>query len=310
MKKFKFIFIGTSEFAAIIIDNLIKNKWQPLLVITQPDKKTGRNQIFTSSPVKLITQKNKIKILSPKKIIEVKSQIINVNPEFIIVSSYGQILPSEILNLPPFGCLNVHPSLLPLYRGPSPIQAAILNGDKKTGVTILKMDEKIDHGPILAKEKITIDKNDTTPSLSKKMAELSSKLIIKTVPLWLENKIQTQTQDEKRASYTKIIDKKDSLIDWRGNALEIEHQVRAFLPWPGSYTFWQNKQLKIIKAKIYSDNFELEPGRVFKTEDNEIAVATSKKALIVKKLQIEGKNPAEDQDFLRGYPQIIGSILH
>ncbi len=306
----KFIFIGTSEFAATILDDLVRKNLLPRLVITQPDKKIGRKKIVAPLPVKIVAQKNKINVSQPAKIIEAYEQISKIKPDLIIVAAYGQFLPGEILKLPKKGCLNIHASILPLYRGPSPIQESILKGDKKTGITIIKMDEKIDHGLILIQEKIIIKKNDTYEILSQKLAHTGSRFIIEAVPDYLDNKISLRTQDEKKATYAKIINKKDGRIDWQKKASEIERQIRAYIPWPSSYTFWQNKQLKILEAQIYSTNFNLEPGRVFKTESDEIAVSTQEKALIIKKLQLEGKSRAEASEFLKGYPNIIGSILN
>jgi methionyl-tRNA formyltransferase len=313
MKKQKytrFIFIGTSEFAAIVLADLIKKKWLPLLVVTQPDKKTGRKQILTPSPVKKVAQKHNLPILQPLKIKTCKLEIEKYNPDLIIVAAYRQIIPREILNLSRKGCLNIHASLLPLYRGPSPIQKSILDGNKKTGATVIKMDEKIDHGPIISNIKYQISNiKITNEELSKELAILGAKLLIETIPKWIEGKIKPRIQDEKRATYTKIITKKDGLIAWQGKAIDIERQVRAHLPWPSAYTFWQGKHVKILEAGIYSTNFKLKPGQVFKTENNEIAVATSEKALIIKKLQLEGKKPILASEFLKGHSQIIGSIL-
>lgn len=306
MKNIKFIFIGTSEFAAIILEYLIKNQWTPSLTITQPDKKIGRKQVLSFSPVKIIANKYNIKLLQPSEIKKSLSIIKNIAPDIIIVASYGQILPKEILEIPKYGCINAHASLLPLYRGSSPIQESILKGDKKTGITIIKMDNKIDHGPILNSIKIPIDKNDTFKTLMKKLSNKAGQLIIKTIPKYINGQIKPRAQDEKRKSYTKIIDKKNGKISWNKKAEEIIHQVAAYNPWPGTYTFWQNKIIKIIEADIYSNNFNLEPGRVFKTEKNQIAVATKEKALLIKKIQLEGKKVTLSQEFLKGYPQIIG----
>jgi methionyl-tRNA formyltransferase len=309
MSKHKFIFIGTSEFAAIILENFIKKGLVPSLVITQPDKKQGRKQILTSPPVRLIAQKYKIPIEQPVKIDQIKNKISDVRAEFILVAAYGQILPKSIIESPTLGSLNIHASLLPTYRGPSPIQEAIIKGDKKTGITIIKMDEKIDHGPVLAKEKILIDRSDTFITLSQKLANLGNRLVFAILPQLLSNKIQPRPQDEKRVTYTNIIKKNDGLISWSEKAVEIERKVRAYITWPSAYTLWQGKLLKILEADIYPDNFNLDPGRVFKTEKGEIAITTSEKALIIKKLQVEGKVPVETKEFLKGYPQIIGGIL-
>jgi len=310
MNKCKFVFIGTGNFAAIILTELVKNHYQPLLVVTSPDKKVGRQQLISPSPVKEVAQKHRLEILQPLKINKIYSKIKKLSLDLIIVTDYKQIIPSDILKIPSKSSLNIHPSLLPLYRGPSPIQEVILKDEKKTGVTIIEMDEKIDHGPIVAQEKIKIQNPKITyPELNETLAILGAKLLLKTIPLYLTGKIKSRPQDEKRATYTKLITKNDGRIIWSETAKFIERKIRAYYPWPGTYTFWQGKLLKILEGEIYPNNFRLEPGRVFKTEMGEIAVATSEKSLIIKKLQLEGKNPTSGLSFLQGYPQIIGSIL-
>src|SRR4030042_1933140 len=281
--KIRIIFIGTPEFGAIILEELVKNNYQPVLVITHPDKPVGRKQVLTPPPVKLAAQKYKIPIEQPERIKNYESGIRNLKPDLVICAAYGQIISGEILKIPRYGCLNVHPSLLPKYRGPSPIQTTILNGDEKTGVTIMLMDEKMDHGPILAKRELEIPNPKITyQELHDKVAEIGAKLLIKTIPDWINGKIKPQAQDEKKAAYTKIIKKEDGNIDWKKPAQEIERQIRAFNSWPGAFTFIQKKgkkiRIKICQAELSKDN-----------------------KLIIKKLQPEGKKPMSFEEFKKGY---------
>jgi len=290
----KIIFLGTPEFGAIILEGLVKNNYSPILVVTALDKPVGRKQVLTPSPVKIIAEKYRITLLQSIKVSSIKYQVLSIKPDLIILAAYGQILPKEILEIPKFGCLNVHPSLLPKYRGASPIQAAILNGDKETGITIILMDEKMDHGKIVSNIKYQVSSNIIYEELSKELAELGAKLLIEIIPKWINNKIEAQSQDESKATYTKIIKKEDGKIDWSKPAEEIERQIRAFYPWPGSFFFWK-KNNKILRVKILEAD-------VLKSEDpKQFCVKCGKDYLSIKKLQLEGKKPIKINEFLRGH---------
>jgi len=243
--KVKIVFLGKGEFGTIILQGLIENKNEPVLVYDF------------------------------KKIEKLK-------PDLIIVASYGKIIPRKILEIPKYGCLNVHPSLLPKYRGPSPIQTAILNNDKETGVTIILMDEKIDHGPILGQRELEFSIfNFQFSKLHNKLAELGVKLLIETIPKWINGKIKAKPQNHSKATYTKILKREDGKIDWSKPCREIERQIRAFNPWPGTFTFIKHKN-KTLRVKILEAN----------VKDNK---------LIIKKLQPEGKKPMTFEEFQRGY---------
>jgi len=304
----KIVFLGTPKFGAIILEGLIEKNFKSCLVITSPDKPVGRKQILTPPPAKISAQKYNIPVLQPEILANSKSEILNSKPDLTIVASFGQIIPKEILEIPKYGCLNVHSSLLPKYRGPSPIQSAILNGDKETGITIILMDEKIDHGPIVASIKYLVSSKATNEILDKELAELGTQLLIETVPKWLNGEIKATPQNESKATYAKILKKEDGKIDWKKPAEEIERQIRAFYPWPGTFTKFENKILKIIKAEVLTYQ-EKKPGEVFLTEDKKLAVRTGKNCLIIKDLQLEGKKPMSSDDFLKGHPEIVGVIL-
>jgi len=326
-KNLKIVFMGTPEFGAIILEGLIKNNYKPILVVTSPDKPVGRKQILTPSPVKIIAEKNEIPVAQPERILNLKSEILNLNPDLIVVAAYGQILPKEILEIPKYGSLNVHPSLLPKYQGASPIQAAILNGDKETGVTIFLMDEKIDHGKIVSSIKYQVSSKMTYGELSKKLADLGAELLIKTIPEWVKREIKPVPQDESKATYTKILRKEDGKIDWKKSAEEIERQIRAFESWPGTFTSLKSKILKILKSEVSplqilspakrgegEEEAKLlrpkkQSGEVFLTEDGKLAVQTGNGCLIIEKLQLEGGKQLEAKEFLKGHPDFIGKIL-
>jgi len=330
----KIIFMGTPEFGAIILENLIKadfkpysGRWpvgpfRPILVVTEPDKPVGRKQMLTPPPVKLVAQKYKIAISQPEKISNLKSEILSLKSDLIIVAAYGQIIPKDILDIPKYGSLNLHPSLLPKYRGPSPIQYTILNGDKETGVTIILMDEKIDHGPILAQRELVNYELGIMnyEKLNNELAKLGVELLIETIPKWVAGEIKPLLQDDSKAIYTKTLKRDNGRIDWKKSAEEIERQIRAFDPWPGSYCLWsknnekpgKNLRVKILKVSLSPQKgygpFGIQ-GKTFLAPDNRIAVQTGKDYLIIEELQLEGGKSLSAEEFLRGYSDFVGKIL-
>lgn len=332
----KIIFIGTPEFGATALEKLIKympsfvlssympsfipslnGPFQPILVITAPDKPAGREKILTSPPVKILAEQYKIPILQPEKIKHYKFTIKSYEPDLIVVAAYGQILPKEILEIPKYGCLNLHPSLLPRWRGASPIQSTILAGDKTGGATIILVDEKMDHGPIIASSKLEVKNTKITyKELEGLLANLGAELLIKTIPKWIANEINPKSQDESKATYAKILEKENGKIDWQKSAQEIERQIRAFESWPGSFSFWsknkKNIRLKILKADTLPQKkhgpFGIK-GKTFQASNDEIAVQTGKDFLIIKELQPEGKKNQSAEEFLRGRPNFIGTVL-
>ncbi len=308
-KQHKIVFFGTPEFAKIILEKLIKTEFKPVMVVTASDKPIGRKQILTSSAVKKLAQKYKIKLIQPKLLNTVTGQeLMEIAPDLFIIAAYGLILPRDILNIPKFGTLNIHPSILPKYRGASPIQATILTNDQETGTTIMLMDEKIDHGPILAIKKIRI-KNENSVSLSKKLAELGANLLIDTLPRWFESQIKPISQNHQKATFTRLIKKEYGKINWTKSAQQIEQMFRAYQPWPGIYTIFNNQILKILEIELLNINHQYSSGKVFITEDKELAVACEKNALILKQIQLQGKNPITGKSFLNGYQKIINTIL-
>jgi methionyl-tRNA formyltransferase len=313
--KLRTVFMGTSDFAAVILEDLIGAGYDIISVYTQEDKKIGRKQELQKSAVKMVAENNKVVVLEPKKfdtetIAELKKQ----NTDLIIVAAYGKILPQEVLDIPGFGALNIHPSLLPKFRGPSPIQNALLAGEKETGSTLILMNAGIDAGDILAQKKTPIEKNETYPELLSRLAELSSAILLETLPLWVERKIQPQKQDDGQASYCQLIERSDGQIIWADEAVSIYDHYRAFFLWPGIFTFWEKDgfklRLKLLKISLdnQSSADDRKLGQVFRLGDK-IAAQTSAGAIILEEVQLEGKNSLKINDFIIGYPDFIGSIL-
>lgn len=231
--------------------------------------------------------------------------------DLVVVGFYGKILSKKILETPRYGALNVHPSLLPKYRGPAPVQAAILNGETETGITIILMDEQIDHGPIIAAKNFKIgNKRFTTPELTKELWELGGDLLVKIIPKWIAGKIKPKEQNHKNATYTKILTKEDGHIDWSKSAEHIERQIRAFTPWPGSFTFFGEVRIEIIKGFPLSLSIpNAQRGQTFLYAGGQLGVQTGQGIFIIEVLKPEGKNKMPINAYLNGHQKIIGSIL-
>jgi methionyl-tRNA formyltransferase len=280
------IFFGTSEFAGIILEKMIQVGLKPALVVTTPDKPAGRRQRFTPPPVKILADKYNLRVVQPESISNfqflISNQILNPNdqntrPDLFVLAAYGKIVPKKILGVPKYGTLNVHPSLLPKHRGPSPVQTAILEGDTETGVTIMLMDEEIDHGPIIASTKYNLqDTRYAYEELHNKLADIGADLLIDTIPKWINEEIKAKEQNHGEATFTKKFSREDGRIDWNKDAEYIDRQVRAFSPWPGAFTMWKEKRIKILKAHV------------------------EQKKLVIDELQVEGKNPTTFREFLLG----------
>ncbi len=305
----KYIFFGTPEFAAVVLEKLINAGYLPSAVVCNPDEPAGRKNILSSPPVKILAVKNGIPVFQPEKPDEKFAEEIKKYPaDLFIVAAYGKIIPKEILDIPRLGALNIHGSLLPKYRGASPIQAAILNGDKKTGATIMKIDEKMDHGPIISQAEIDMDRSDNFETLSEKIAETGAKLLIKIIPDYLAGKIKPVAQRDSNATYTKIIKKEDGKINWEKSAKEIERMTRAFYPWPSAWTVWNGKILKIFEASVFETGNGKKIGEVF-LDKNILAVKCGKGILSIEKLQLEGGKILSAREFLNGRKNFIGVIL-
>jgi methionyl-tRNA formyltransferase len=313
--KTKIVFFGTSDFAVKILEKISAN-YNLLLVVTTPDKPTGRKRILTPSPVKEKARYLKIPIAQPEKIKKnpaFLNQIAKLKPELIIVAAYGKILPPELINLPEHGCLNVHASLLPKYRGASPIQTAILNGDQTTGITIMLMDLGMDTGDILDQEEINISDEDTFITTTNKLANLGAKLLHESIPPYLADSINLKIQNDDKATYCSKITTEMGQINWAHSAKQINNQIRAIGSTIGAYTTFNKKRLLLLKSSTHNQikSEETPVGKVQKCpyDNNCIIVKCGKSALKILEVQLEGKKPAKIKEFINGHHDFIGTIL-
>lgn len=296
----RFVFFGTSEFAKIILNKLLDSGMKPILVVTTP----------SSTPVYSLAEENNIPILTPKKLKdeEFLSSFKNYNPDLVILTAYGKIIPSKLLSIPKKGVLNLHPSLLPNWRGATPIQSTILSGDKETGVSLFLMDEEIDHGPIIQDTKYEIrDTKITYEELSKELAILGANLIIKTVPLWFEERIKAIPQDHSLASYCHKILPEDEKINWETSAIEIDRKIRALNPNPGVFTLANNIIIKIVKGYAITNDYLYKNKTIGETFEFEkkLAVKCLEGIYIIEELRPAGKKTMNSESFLRGNKWIL-----
>jgi len=306
------VFMGTAELACPILRALHRS-FEVAAVVTQPDKPRGRNLELQFPAVKQAALELGLPVLQPNKARdpEFVGALKQIEPKLIVVVAYGQILPPTVLTIPPLGCVNVHTSLLPKYRGAAPIQWAILNGESKTGVTIMKMDEGLDTGPILAMHETKIESADTSQTLHDRLAEMGAELIVPTIREYAAARIQPQTQPGEGASYARKITKEDGRIDWARPAKDIWNRVRAFTPWPGAYTFQPGegkpKLLKIWQAELHAGTAK--PGEVLEAGKGGIVIACGDEALRITQLQREGGRRVTAQEFISGANLRAGEML-
>lgn len=306
----KIVFFGTPEISVAFLEGLVNQGLSPALVVTQPDRPVGRKQILTPPSVKVAAQKLSLPLLqiSTFKDPTVIDQLRALNSDVYVVVAFGLIFPKSVLELPKFGCINVHASLLPKYRGASPIQAPILQGDNETGITIMKMDPGMDTGPILQSKNIPVDQDETTPSLTEKMMRIGPVFLNQVLTDYLAGKIQPAAQDNESATYTKLINKSDGLIDWNQNAAAIERKIRAYQPWPGTFTYWNDKKLDIIEAEHSTKMSTQSPGMLLNL-DGEIGITTGGgmegNVLLLKRVRLESKRAMTIEDFLHGQPDFL-----
>ena len=312
--------MGTPALAAVSLQELLNNKLLDIVaVITKPDSCSGRNLLVNKSPVKLVAEKQEkeIKILQPEKIKDIIPEIEELNPELIVVVAYGKILPKRILDIPKYSCLNVHGSLLPKYRGASCIQGPILNGDKTSGITIMKMDEGMDTGDIIKKVEINLDENETGTTLLEKIIELAKNNISPIISDYIIGNLKPEKQNEAEATYVTLIEKEAGHLNFTTDtATEIERKIRAYSPWPGTYAFVSKTDLpkekilfKIQKSdKQFKDSPKHLPGEIF-AENGVLYIKTKDLAIRPEIVQLEGKKALVSDDFLKGNAWIIGKRL-
>jgi len=302
--------MGTADISAPLLRTLAKdNRFDIKLVVTQQDRPAGRKMKLTSSPVKIVAEELSLPIFQPENINteENISELKKHQPDLILVMAYGQILKEEILNIPK-ECLNVHASLLPKYRGASPIQSSILNQEKETGVSLMKMVKKMDAGDVYSQFKINIDKNDNHHTLTEKLKTLTLENIPNSIIEVFSENLSSSKQDESAVTYVTKIKKSDGNINWNEDANAIDAKIRAFYGWPGTYTFFNGKRLKIVEAKRNDEENILEAGTVFKN-DNAILISTGNNSIKPTILQKEGKNKQSINEFIQGNHDFIGTKL-
>ncbi|MEZ4180506.1 MAG: methionyl-tRNA formyltransferase [Candidatus Doudnabacteria bacterium] len=302
----KIAFFGTSQIGLPILTRLTQEH-EVVCVITSPDAKIGRKQIFTPSPISLLATQLSIPQLKPqtiKKNPEIQEQLQNLNADIFVVVSYGKIIPEQIINIPKYKTLNVHFSLLPKYRGASPVQYALLNGESTTGTTIFVLDKGMDTGPILSQAQLQINPDETNPELQQRLSILSTDLLLTTLQKYCSGELLPTDQDNDQATSTKLISKEDGLIDWGQSADQIYNQFRALQPWPGIYTVWNNKTLKLLKIELVNANTNsLPPGQVDPQDPTVIHCGNQHSAIRLVEVQLEGKTAIKIKDFINGYPQ-------
>jgi len=312
INKLKIVFFGTANIALPVLESLFRNH-EVVAVVTSPDALVGRKKELTESPVSVLAKEMKVALLKPENVkqIEFVNQLKSFGADIFVVVAYGKILPSQIINLPRYKTLNVHFSLLPKYRGASPIQTAILNGETKTGTSIFVLDESMDTGPVIAQELINIDPDDNYITLPLKLAQRSAKLLIGVLPGFVDGSVKPLPQDDSSATYTRILTKADGKIDFHKTASEIYNQFRAFSPWPGIWTEYVGKTLKILDCvPIEMQNQNVAdtygPGTVL---PGGIVACGSGTFLEIVSLKPEGKNEMKIGDFLNGNREFVGSVL-
>lgn len=305
----RIVFMGSPDFSVPSLEALTKT-FDVVAVVTQPDKPSGRGKEIFESAVKKFALEKRLKIFQPPQLRgpackRWQEKIKELNPDLIVVAAYGKILPKELLEIPKFGAINVHASLLPKYRGASPISEAIIQGESETGVTIMLMDEGMDTGDILSQEKIVIASDDTTATLSQKLSVLGAKLLIKTLKKYLAGEIKPQKQDDSLATYTKILKKEDGKINWNDSAFTIERKIRAYNPWPGTWT----TRIKMLKATAEAGLRLQAVGKVCKDGKRIYVGCGENTRLVLELIQPENKSAMTPEAFALGHPDFVGSIL-
>jgi methionyl-tRNA formyltransferase len=300
------VFMGTPDFAVPSLEALLKSGDDVVGVVTQPDRPKGRGQSLTPSSVKLLAERERIPVLQPTKMKDPDflAALGAWKPDLIVVAAFGRILPPTILSLPPKGCINVHGSLLPKYRGAGPIQWAIINGETETGITTMLMDEGMDTGAMLLQEKMRIEPDDTAGSLSPRLALLGGRLLVETLKLLKAGTLVPQAQDHAQASMAPLLKKEDGVIDWQLPATVLANRIRGLTPWPGAYTFLGEDRVTLYRAVALAERTAESPGRITAVTKDAIHVATGEGVLAVKDLQPANSRRMTVAQYLAGHPSI------
>ncbi|MBI5877577.1 MAG: methionyl-tRNA formyltransferase [Chloroflexi bacterium] len=301
------IFMGTPDFAVPAL-RVLCAATTVVGVYTQPDRPSGRGRKVEASPVKREAEARGFAVFQPKSLrpAAIVEALRALQPDLIVVAAYGLILPQSVLDIPPLHCINIHASLLPKYRGASPITHAILNGERETGITLMQMEAGLDTGPIIAQRTVPIDTADTTGALEARLSVTGAELLAQTLPAWIARTITPVPQDHAAATLTRLINKADGLIDWSAPAAQIALKVRAYTPWPGAVTTWNGETIKIVRAAAAAERGE--PGRVT-VRGGSVLVGTGEGSLRLHVVQPAGKRAMDAESFVRGRPQFAGASL-
>ncbi len=325
--------MGAADFAVPVLESLLEASYDVVGVYTRPDRRAGRGRKLAHAPVKAYALSLGLQVLQPPSLgsAEALDELESLRPDLIVVAAYGLLLPRRALDLPRRGCLNVHPSLLPAYRGPSPVASAILDGETATGVTVMRMDEGMDTGPTVAARRTAIGRRETAGELTARLFRMGADLLVETLPAWVAGEAAARPQDESLASVTKLLSREDGRIDWTESAERIALRVRAYDPWPGTFTEMDGKRLKVLEAAAAeadrgapsppSPSFpspphpsfprtrEPIPGEVLGLEDGRVGVACGSGALELRRVQLQGRRAVSAGEMVSGYPGFVGSRL-
>ena len=304
--------MGTPDFAVPTLDALLNRGHDVVGVFTQPDRPAGRGRRLRPSPVKTFSAQHDLPVFQPgslRRDPDACALIVDLEPDAVVVAAYGLFLPSAVLEAPRYGCLNIHPSLLPRHRGPSPVISTILGGDEMGGVTIMLLDEGMDTGPVLAQKATRIGRDETAVALTSRLFDLGAELLVETLEVWIQGKIAPSVQDDEEATITRLLKREDGRLDWDESAEAIERRIRAFTPWPGTFSTWGGKTLKVVSGRLASGSVESTPGTVSAPAGDSIVVAAGSGALELLEIQLEGRARARAADFARGQRDFIGSVL-
>ncbi|MFC1523688.1 methionyl-tRNA formyltransferase [Thermodesulfobacteriota bacterium] len=310
-KPFRIVFMGTPQFAVPALETLISSGEILVGVVTQPDRPKGRGRRLTAPPVKLAAEAASLPVFQPEKIRsnDFRDIIESLAPDLIVVAAYGRILPASLLFLPPLGAINIHGSLLPKYRGAAPIQWALLNGEKETGVTIMQMDEGLDTGDILLPGSLPIGDDDTAGSLFDKIAELGGRLLVEALEALRQGTIRPIKQNENDATLAPLLSKEQGLIDWSRPAASISCQIRGLDPWPTAYTSFQGKRMRLFSPRVIDEPVTSPPGVLCRVSPQGLVIATGEGCLLVRELQKEGSKRMAVDVFLRGHSLSVGDFF-
>lgn len=308
----RIVFMGTPDFSVPVLKRLVADGYEVVGVVTQPDRPKGRKKTLTPPPVKVEAEKQNIPVLQPEKIRDKKEleQVLALKPDLVVTAAFGQILPNELLEAPQFGCINVHASLLPELRGGAPIHYSILQGKKKTGITIMYMVEKLDAGDILTQAEVTIEERDHVGTLHDKLSAAGADLLAETLPALLEGKLTPRKQDNEKATFASNIKREQEKIDWTKSGQEIYDHIRGLHPWPVAYTHMNGQAVKIWWGEKMPNKNAAAPGTVIGIDSDGIVVATGDSTAIkITELQPSGKKKMSGEDFLRGTQMQAGEKL-